>query len=214
MEETAISNEGPRYEEAPLGDVLRDGFRFLLRGMKDAPAVVLSPSRDVLMWNPLGCALLAWHLTGLAEPPTVPTTKGVASKAGPVGIRPNCARMLFLDPRTRHLYPQWVHETAREVAVLRQAVDSHPDDPALAALIGELREADDHFASLWPCAAGRVRPFGVRQFLHPVAGPLELAYENIQPHEPGPCILVFSAEPDSPSERALRGLSAKAAAIR
>ncbi|MER5537733.1 hypothetical protein [Streptomyces mirabilis] len=214
MDETAISNEGPRYEEAPWGDVLRDGFRFLLRGMKDTPAVVLSPSRDVLMWNPLGCALLAWHLTGLAELATAQTAKGVASKARDAGTRPNCARMLFLDPRDRHLYPQWEHETAREAAVLRQAVERHPDDPALAALIGELRDADEYFASLWPRVAGRVRPFGVRKFLHPVVGPLELAYENIQPHEPGPCILVFSAEPDSPSERALRDLTDKAAAIR
>lgn len=122
--------------------------------------------------------------------------------------------MLFLDPRARCLYPQWAHETAFEAAVLRQASESNPEDAALAALIGELRESDDHFASLWRQAAARVSPFGVRQFLHSVAGPLELAYEYLQPPEPGPSILVFSAEPGSPSERALRRLSAKASAVR
>jgi hypothetical protein len=201
--------------------------------MRESPAVVLSPSRDVLLWNPLGRALLAWHLTeGTETGPRQDRKRGPApgtessgarlstappSGAGPAAAEPrtgglNSARMLFRDPRSRHLYPQWARETALEAAVLRQAADSYPDDPALAALIGELRDTDQHFASIWPRVAARVHAFGIRRFLHPVAGPLELAYENLQFVEPGPSVLVFSAEPHSPSERALRTLSSKAAA--
>lgn len=210
MERTADPDEG-RRSRASVDEAPRDGLRYLLRGLKATPAVVLSHRRDVLLWNSLGRALLAWHLTGPPEPPPGRVKAGPSTTAGPPGDRLNFARMLFRDPRTRRLHPQWAHETALEAAVLRQAAESHPDDVVLAALIGELRDADERFATLWPHTTAQIRAFGVRHFLHPVAGPLELAYENIQsPDESGVSILVFSAEPDSPSERALRDLSAKA----
>jgi hypothetical protein len=187
--------------------------------MKATPAVVLSYRRDVLLWNPLGRALLSWHLTGPAEPRSgqsweaAPTGESIPT--GPSGERLNFSRMLFCDPHARALYPRWSHETALEAAVLRQAADGRPDDPGLAALIGELSDSAEHFAALWPRTRGGTHAFGVRHFLHPVAGPLELAYENIQsPDESGVSILVFSAEPDSPSERSLHDLSAIAIGIR
>ncbi|HEY5834835.1 hypothetical protein [Streptomyces sp.] len=214
MERTADADEG-RRSAASLDEAPRDGLRYLLRGLKATPAVVLSHRRDVLLWNPLGRALLAWHLTGPPEPPSGLASQAGSTSAGPPGDRLNLTRMLFRDPRTRLLYPHWAHETVLEAAELRQAADSHPDDLTLTALIGELCASDDHFATLWPHTAGQTRAFGVRHFLHPTAGPLELAYESIQsPDESGVSILVFSAEPDSPSERALRELSAMAPDIR
>ncbi|WP_405577964.1 hypothetical protein [Streptomyces sp. NBC_01190] len=90
MERTAGPNESPRYEETPCGEVPRYGYRSLLHGMKDTPAVVLSHRRDVLLWNRLGCALLAWHLTGLAEPAPCPSAGGPPSGAGaPARLRPD-----------------------------------------------------------------------------------------------------------------------------
>lgn len=217
MERTAEPDEG-RRSGVPRDEAPRDGLRYLLRGMKTTPAVILNYRRDVLLWNPLGRALLSWHLTGPDKPPPGQAREaGRTSESlptGPSGERLNFSRMLFCDSRARVLYPRWSHETTLEAAVLRQAADGHPGDPGLAALIGELNDCTERFAALWPQAVAGTHAFGVRHFQHPVAGPLELAYENIQsPDDSGVSILIFSAEPGSPSERALHELSAMASDI-
>lgn len=170
------------------------GVRQLMGGLKGMPAVALNHRHDVLFWNPLGHALLACHL----------------DRDSPLSARhrPNLSRMLFLDRRTRELYPQWADEARRVAAGLRLASDDHPRDDRLAALIGELTESDPGFAALWSQPPVRARAFGTRLFRHPVVGCMELAYENVEPpDDPGQQVLVFSAEPDTPSEKALSRLA-------
>jgi hypothetical protein len=51
--------------------------------------------------------------------------------------------------------------------------------------------------------------FGVKYFHHPVVGRLELAYEVVQlPDDSGHRILLYSTEPGTPSDAALRLLAA------
>lgn len=52
--------------------------------------------------------------------------------------RPNIARMLFLDPHMRELYPEWTRKARSTVADLRLIAGRHPGAPELNKLIGEL----------------------------------------------------------------------------
>ncbi|QTE31083.1 helix-turn-helix domain-containing protein [Pengzhenrongella sicca] len=135
----------------------------MLAFITDRPAVLLGRRNDVLAWNPLGHALIAPHLRFSA--PTI------ASE------RPSMARLLFLDPRSRALYPNWTKEAGDLVAYHRMISGKHPGDTALAALVGELVMKDPAFAALW--AEGRVGECisGTKNFQHPVAGAFSARFD-------------------------------------
>jgi hypothetical protein len=65
------------------------------------------------------------------------------------GLRPNTARLVFLDAHTRDLYVDWPKEAGDVMGKLRLAAGQHPDDPRLAALIGELTMRRGEFAMMW-----------------------------------------------------------------
>lgn len=109
----------PRARRAKLRPAVRD----LLAAMSALPAVVVDHRADVLAWNRLGHALLAGH---------------VAFGAPDERVRPNIARMLFLDPHHRALYRDWADKASVTVAALHQAVARHGDDPVLEQLVGRL----------------------------------------------------------------------------
>jgi hypothetical protein len=95
------------------------------------------------------------------------------------------------------------------VADLRLRTGRHPGDPALTALIDELRAASEPFATLWH--AHPVRPCArhSRHYRHPTAGPLTLADEHFPlPDDPGQRLFLWTAEPASPSAHALERLRA------
>ncbi|SDE35955.1 helix-turn-helix domain-containing protein [Auraticoccus monumenti] len=117
---------------APPLEVAGPAALALLAFVTDRPAVLLGRRNDVLAWNRLGHALIAPHLHFSA--PTL------ASE------RPSMARLLFLDPRARALYPSWSKEVGDLVAYHRMISGRYPDDGALAALVGELVMKDPAFA--------------------------------------------------------------------
>ncbi|MGO4759255.1 transcriptional regulator, partial [Streptomyces sp. 2MCAF27] len=162
--------------------------------MAGVPALVLTARFDVLAWNPLGHALLAGHLA--ADSPRRPAD------------RPNTQRLLFLDPHTRELYPNWEDEAPRAVSALRLAAGEYPDDRRLAELIGELSMKSAEFAALWSRHPVRKCAFGVKSFHHPLVGPMELTFEMTRlPDSSGQCLMMYGAEPGSSSEAALRLLA-------
>lgn len=141
---------------APPLEVAGQAALAMLGFLEDRPAVLLGRRNDALAWNRLGHALIAPHL-----PFSAPS---IASE------RPSMARLLFLDPQARALYPNWVKEAGDLVAYHRMISGKYPDDVALAALVGELVVKDPAFASLW--SEGRVGECisGTKHFRHPVAG--------------------------------------------
>ncbi|WP_211123584.1 helix-turn-helix domain-containing protein [Streptomyces yatensis] len=182
---------------APRAGSARPATRRLIAAMDGVPAVVLDHRFDVLAWNPLGHALIAGHLP--ADAPERPAA------------RPNTQRMLFLDPHTRELYPDWPGEARRAVSSLRVAAGAHPDDRRLAELIGELSMKSPEFAALWSRHPVRRCAFGTKSFHHPLVGPLELDFEMTRlPDSGGQGLLMYGAEPGSPSEAALRLLAREA----
>ncbi|MGV9271631.1 helix-turn-helix domain-containing protein [Kitasatospora sp. NPDC003701] len=178
----------------------RPAVRQLIGAMADVPAVAVGRRNEVLAWNPLGHALLAGHLD-------------VAAPDRPAD-RPNLSRLLFLDPRTRELYPHWETEARAQVAFLRLAAGRHQEDRQLAGLIGELSMKSAEFAALWSRHPVHDCLFGSKEFQHPVVGGLTLDFEALPlPEASGHRMLLFSAAPGSTSEAGLRLLAASAAAV-
>ncbi|UUU31711.1 helix-turn-helix transcriptional regulator [Streptomyces sp. CA-210063] len=171
--------------------------RRLLAAMTDVPALVLNRRNDVLAWNPLGRALLAAHL-----PPEAPDTPA---------DRPNLTWMLFLDARYRDLHAHRSEEAALSVASLRVIAGRHPDDRALAELVGQLAVRSAEFAALWSRHPVRTCTSGVKHLRHPRVGPLTLTFENLLvPGTSGHRLIAYTAEPGSPSEAALGLLGSRA----
>jgi transcriptional regulator with XRE-family HTH domain len=186
-----------RRRRAPRPDVARPETRQLIEAMAGVPAVVVGRRTEVLAWNPLGHLLLAGHHA--ADAPDRPTD------------RPNLTRMLFLDPHTRDLYRRWDEEAARAVASLRLLAGRHADDRELAELVGELSMKSADFARLWSRHPVQNCTRGTKYFQHPAVGPVDLAFEVLHlPDDSGHRMLLYSAEPGSASDAALRLLAAPA----
>ncbi|MET9447484.1 helix-turn-helix transcriptional regulator [Streptomyces cinerochromogenes] len=174
--------------------------RQLLAAMTDVPALIMDRRNDVLAWNRLGHALLAGHLA--PDSPDTPAT------------RPNLSRMLFLDERYRELYADWDEQAQLAVAHLRLIAGRHPDDRALAELVGQLTMKSDEFASRWARHPVRTCTSGLKHLRHPLVGALELGFENLLiPGTSGQRLIAYTAEPGSPSEAALRLLGSATAPV-
>ena len=156
----------------------------LLAALAGVPAVVLGMRSDVLAWNRLGHALFAGHLDFA------------------VAVRPNMARLVFLDPHTRELYADWQSKARAVVGNLRLVVGRHPDDAALHELVGQLSAKSTEFASMW--ADHRVKPCAtaVYEMRHPLVGPLTVTQQTLS-NGLGPSVVVATAQPGSSSHAAL-----------
>ncbi|GIG69408.1 helix-turn-helix transcriptional regulator [Phytomonospora endophytica] len=165
-------------------ETARTATRQLIEALDGVPAAVLDRRTNVLAWNRFGHALLAGHLA--------------------FDDRPNLARLLFLDPHTRELYPRWDEEARVAIASLRMVAGENPEDRALAELIGELSMKSGEFTSLWARHPVRTCTFGVKLLHHPLVGELELNFENmVLPDDSGQRVLMYSAAPGSPARGGL-----------
>jgi transcriptional regulator with XRE-family HTH domain len=163
----------------------------LLDSWPQHPALVLGRAYDVLAANTLGQALFAHS-----------------------PYRDNVARMVFLDPAARSLYVDWPSAAAATVAGLRLADGAAPTEPRLRAVINELREKSVDFDQLWSTADARGKRLQNKQFLHPQVGPLTLRAHSFDVRDaPGQELVVYQAEPGSPSADALALLSTLAATL-
>ena len=180
-------------------DHARAGLVQLIGAMDTVPAVILGRRNEVLAWNRLGHLLLAGHCD--FDAPARPAD------------RPNLIRMLFLDPHTRELYPRRQEECRRAIAALRLIAGRHPDDTALAELIGELSMKSTEFAELWCEHPVHNCMTGTKQFQHPELGALTLQFEALHlPDDSGQRLMTYTAAPGSPSEAALTLLASLAGA--
>lgn len=168
---------------------VRPGVRQVLTALTGIPALVLGRRLDVLDSNHLARALYTDF------------------EALPPGER-NMARFVFLDEGARGLYVDWADAARGVVAHLHLYAGSHPNDPRLAELIGELSLRDHDFRHWWADHDVFRREHGTKRYHHPVVGDLTLAYEALTlTDDPDQTLGLHTAEPGSPSEGALRLLA-------
>jgi transcriptional regulator with XRE-family HTH domain len=178
-----------RRRHRPAMAATRPSLLRTLDALSPAPAVVLGRCCEVLAWNPTGAAL----------------DQAMADR--PAHER-NVARRIVLEPAARELYPEW-EALVQEVAdVLRLNAARFSDDTALAALIDELLAGSDAFARCWERLDVFEKSFGRKLLDHPIVGRLELTYEAFEiAAGSGQALLVYTAEPDSPTARAIEQLA-------
>ncbi|MEV5376628.1 helix-turn-helix transcriptional regulator [Streptomyces nondiastaticus] len=168
---------------------VRPSVQHLMDSMENTPAYVVGRRLDIIAWNRLACALLGDF------------------DAMPAGQR-NLAWQIFLEPGNRELYTEWEKKAADVVAFLRLDAGRCPEDPHLAALVGELSVKSPEFRSLWAAHNVEDKGFGVKKLHHPVVGPLTLSYETlVLPADQDQKLITYHAEPGSPSAESLRILA-------
>ncbi len=126
---------------------------------------------------------------------------------------PNHARFIFLDPRSREVYPDWWEEAADvTVALLRVTAGRDPYDRELSDLIGQLSTRSDAFRRRWASHDVRHHRAGAKRLRHPVVGDMDLTFEVLDlTADDDLSILAYSAAPGSASAAALELLGSWAA---
>ncbi|GAA3868392.1 helix-turn-helix transcriptional regulator [Streptomyces sedi] len=171
---------------------VRPSILELLRRLPNAAAIVLSASYEVIAWNDLAAALLE-DFSALSRRDR------------------NLVRRVFLGPHPagRPLYcltdaDAFARTTARQ---LRATAARYPDDRELASLVDELHAGSPEFARLW--AAHEVHSEAVlrKTFDHPSIGPITVNCDVLDVTDRDQRVVIYTADPGSPSEEALRLLS-------
>ena len=155
----------------------------------DAPAVARAAYGDYVAANALGRALYA----PLFDSPEQPA---------------NSARFTFLDPAATEFYVDWDRVASDLVAHLRSEAGHNSYDRALTDLVGELSTRSEEFRRLWAAHNVRFHRTGTKRIHHPIVGEMELSFETMAlTADAGLAINVYTAEPGSRSEEALRLLA-------
>ncbi|MEO3809083.1 helix-turn-helix transcriptional regulator [Sphaerisporangium sp. B11E5] len=167
----------PARRAEPVGP----GLLSILRGLDHTPAFVLGRWMDVLAANRMTRALY----DGLDH-------------------NDNLLRLTFLNPESRGFYVDWEVAAGTKAALLRGLAGTDPDDPYLPELVDELCDRSDEFRRIWARHDVDVRGDEDKRFHHPLVGDITLTIERlfVGKHS-GQQLVVFQAEPGSPSEHAL-----------
>jgi hypothetical protein len=184
----------PRSPRRPAQQV-RTSVQQTLDAMAGVPAYVRNGRRDVLAANRLGRALYSEMYLDPARPA-------------------NIARFVFLSPRARAFFLNWEGAANDTVAILRTEAGRTPHDRELSDLVGELSMRSEEFRTRWAAHNVRFHRTGYKDIHHPIVGDLHLTFEAMDlPADPGLSLVVYSAEPGSPSEDGLNLLASWAATL-
>ena len=168
-----------------------DSVLELLARLPLTAAVVLDAKYDVLAWNPLAAALLEDF------------------SARPRRER-NMIRRYFLHPdlARRHYGVTGGGDFGQFAAGrLRAAAARYPTDRATQELVRELLRGSPEFARLWPAREVSSGRHLAKTVDHPQLGAISLNCDILTVADRDQSVVLFTAEPGSPAEEALRLLS-------
>ncbi len=179
----------PEVKQTSTHPALELPIRRMLDDLDLTPAFVMGPRTEILGWNALAAALI--------------TDFG----AVPADER-YFIRLLFTDLAFRTLYADWLGVVDLAIAQLRMDSARDPDDPGLHAIVDELSTADPDFAELWATHDVAARGSGTKVLDHPLVGELTLDWEALTIGSASGCtMIIWTAEPQSPSHTGLRRLA-------
>ncbi len=173
---------------------VRPQLQKLLDQLTESPAFVLGPRMEILAWNSLSEAVYAPFST-------MPRNEL------------NYVRLIFTDPRMRELFVDWPSIARSCVAILRREATGRPDDPALAALVGELTIADRDFGRWWAARNVARQDFGTKTLNHPEVGELVLDWETLRCAAAPEQMLMVNVVKDGTGTRERIGLLRRRAGI-
>ncbi|GAA1441533.1 helix-turn-helix transcriptional regulator [Leifsonia poae] len=183
----------PRVRRKRSPTTVRPSVQRIIDAIVGAPAWIRNDRGDVLAANQLGRALYLDLMAETVQPP-------------------NNSRFTFLNPRAREFYWNWEQAADDIVAILRSAAGRNPYDKDLTDLIGELSTRSEEFRIRWARHDVRHHRTGRKRIHHPIVGDLDLAFEAFElPADPGLRMNVYTADPGTPSEDALKVLASWAA---
>jgi transcriptional regulator with XRE-family HTH domain len=188
-----MAGENPPAATVPSGpsSELLPATRYLLDSLHDTPAYVVNARYDVLAWN-----RMATHFIGDLSVHAVEDR--------------NLIRWTFANGADS---PVWRDEGAHRftratVADLRAAYARYPGDPGIAALVTELLGTSPVFAQMWAAQDVEVRRGMVKRIDHPYGGPMEFECQVLTIADSDQRMIVYCAEPGSPTEQTFRRLAA------
>jgi transcriptional regulator with XRE-family HTH domain len=188
-----IPTSGRQRRPSSAMTMSRPSLSWLLESITEGIAFVRNPQQDLLATNALGRAFYT---------PLI----------GEGGRTPNLARFQFLDPSSRDFYPDWDLFAHMCVSIMRAEAGLDPHNRAMQELVGELSTQSDTFRRLWGSHDVRTHGTGTKRFNHPDVGEVEFAYDELAlTAEPGLAMIVYTAEPGSPSAEKVRLLGSLAA---
>ncbi|MFI5879865.1 helix-turn-helix transcriptional regulator [Streptomyces sp. NPDC051554] len=162
----------------------------LMDGWEHTPAFVLGPALDILAGNSLATALHSGF-----------------------DAFDNLARNVFVDPAGREFYQEWDRAAHSCVAELRAAYGHDPESARIAEVVDELSAESEEFAGLWRLHDVKSKSQEGKHLKHPDVGDLHIAFAaftvNGAPHQQ---LVVYQAEPASPTAAAFETLRAPATA--
>lgn len=163
-------------------------LRQLMDGWSGAPAFVVGPALDILAFNTMSAALHEGF-----DPPD------------------NLARMVFLDPAGRDFYQEWERAAHSCVAEIRAAYGHNPDSARIARVVADLSAHSPEFAELWASHDVKPKTQEGKHLRHPHVGDLHILFSTFTVNgSPDQQLVVYQAEPASPTAAAFERLSARA----
>jgi transcriptional regulator with XRE-family HTH domain len=129
----------------------------LLDALELSPAIVKTPTWDVVAWNRAAAAVLTDY--GALAPE-----------------QRNILRLMFCDPRVRAAQFDWDSVARFVVAAFRADTARAGAAAKVEALVDELSRRSPEFAAMWRDNDVRSYGGGVKRMRHPIAGPIAFEY--------------------------------------